>query len=291
MTNLLGILGVFFQFELPTKECQETKLCDHGVKKAVLLELKQNPFCLPPSLSHGTESCEDTLTQREKNLPCEQDLQGILSPNETQDHILRAGETHNRFVADTKDKEPDVLFVGDSLVQLLHQFEIWRQLFSPLHALNFGIGGDATQHVLWRLQNGELENIRPKVIVLWVGTNNHNHTAEQVAGGIETIVNLLNQWQPQAKVIVLGLLPRGKDPNPLRVKNALVNELVRGTVPNLNNTSFLDVDPGFVNSDGTISHNDMYDYLHLTRHAYTSVCKLIHARVHQLLGESACDPL
>ncbi|XP_078092417.1 platelet-activating factor acetylhydrolase IB subunit gamma [Mustelus asterias] len=196
---------------------------------------------------------------------------------------------HNRFVADTKDKEPDVLFVGDSLLQLLHQFEIWRQLFSPLHALNFGIGGDATQHVLWRLQNGELENIRPKVIVLWVGTNNHEHTAEQVAGGIEAIVHLLNQQQPQAKVIILGLLPRGKDHNPLRVKNALVNELVRNTVEVLSNTVFLDVDPGFVSSDGTISHNDMYDYLHLTRHAYTSVCKLIHSQVQQLLGEVVSD--
>ncbi|XP_072325195.1 platelet-activating factor acetylhydrolase IB subunit alpha2-like isoform X1 [Scyliorhinus torazame] len=198
---------------------------------------------------------------------------------------------HNRFVADTKDKEPDVLFVGDSLIQLLHQFEIWHQLFSPLHALNFGIAGDATQHVLWRLQNGELENIRPKVIVLWVGTNNHEHTAEQVAGGIEAIVHLLNQQQPQAKVIVLGLLPRGKDPNPLRVKNALVNKLVRNTLEIRSNTSFLDVDPGFVNSDGTISQNDMYDYLHLTRHAYTSVCNLIHGRVQQLLSEAVCDDL
>ncbi|XP_072325198.1 platelet-activating factor acetylhydrolase IB subunit alpha2-like isoform X2 [Scyliorhinus torazame] len=159
---------------------------------------------------------------------------------------------HNRFVADTKDKEPDVLFVGDSLIQLLHQFE---------------------------------------VIVLWVGTNNHEHTAEQVAGGIEAIVHLLNQQQPQAKVIVLGLLPRGKDPNPLRVKNALVNKLVRNTLEIRSNTSFLDVDPGFVNSDGTISQNDMYDYLHLTRHAYTSVCNLIHGRVQQLLSEAVCDDL
>ncbi|XP_020381611.2 platelet-activating factor acetylhydrolase IB subunit gamma [Rhincodon typus] len=197
---------------------------------------------------------------------------------------------HNHFVADTKDKEPDVLFVGDSLVQLLHQFEIWRQLFSPLHALNFGIGGDATQNVLWRLQHGELENIKPKVIVLWVGTNNHGHTAEQVAGGIEAIVHLVIQRQPRAKIVILGLLPRGKDPNPLRVKNALVNELVKGMVENISNASFLDVDPGFVNSDGTISHNDMYDYLHLTRHAYSSVCQLIHARVQQLLGEASSEP-
>ncbi|XP_027298414.1 platelet-activating factor acetylhydrolase IB subunit beta isoform X2 [Cricetulus griseus] len=71
---------------------------------------------------------------------------------------------HNCFVLDCKDKEPDVLFVGDSMVQLMQQYEIWRELFSPLHALNFGIGGDTTRHVLWRLKNGELENIKPKVM-------------------------------------------------------------------------------------------------------------------------------
>uniref|UniRef100_V9LAH1 1-alkyl-2-acetylglycerophosphocholine esterase n=1 Tax=Callorhinchus milii TaxID=7868 RepID=V9LAH1_CALMI len=200
---------------------------------------------------------------------------------------------HNRYVADTKDKEPDVLFVGDSLVQLLHQFEIWRELFSPLHALNFGVGGDTTQHVIWRLQNGELENISPKVIVVWVGTNNHKHTAEQVAGGIEAIVHLLNQHQPQAKVLILGLLPRGKDPNPLREKNSKVNELVRGELEaegGGGKASYLDVDPGFVHSDGTISHNDMYDYLHLSRAAYGTVCRLLHPRILQLLGESGVEP-
>lgn len=93
-------------------------------------------------------------------------------------------------MSDGKGKEPDVVFVGDSLVQLMHQFgvnvimyliyyfikknscnvffyffllQIWRELFSPLHSLNFGVGGDATQHVLWRLINGELDSISPKV--------------------------------------------------------------------------------------------------------------------------------
>ncbi|XP_039208064.1 platelet-activating factor acetylhydrolase IB subunit alpha1 isoform X1 [Crotalus tigris] len=192
---------------------------------------------------------------------------------------------HHRFIADSKDKEPEVVFIGDSLVQLLHQFEIWRELFSPLHALNFGIGGDATQHVLWRLQNGELQHIRPKIVVLWVGTNNHGHTAEQVAAGIEAIVRVINQQQPQARVVVLGLLPRGKTPNPLREKNRRVNELLEVKVPLLPNASFLNVDPGFVHSDGTISHHDMYDYLHLTRNGYARLCPGLHRLLLCLLGE------
>uniref|UniRef100_A0A8C2ZLX2 Platelet-activating factor acetylhydrolase IB subunit alpha1 n=1 Tax=Cyclopterus lumpus TaxID=8103 RepID=A0A8C2ZLX2_CYCLU len=137
---------------------------------------------------------------------------------------------HNRFVSDSKDKEPDVLFVGDSLVQLMHQFGIWRQLFSPLHALNFGVGGDATQHVLWRLSNGELDNISPKVVVLWVGTNNHSQTAEQICEGIMAIVQVIKNKLPHARTLVLGVLPRGKSPNPLRERNAKVNELVQEAV-------------------------------------------------------------
>ncbi|MBN3307046.1 SIDT2 protein, partial [Amia calva] len=89
------------------------------------------------------------------------------------------------------------------MVQLLQQYEVWKELFSPLHALNFGIGGDTTCNLLWRLQNGELENIRPKVVVVWVGTNNHEHTAEQVAGGILAIAQLLTSRLPQAKIVVL----------------------------------------------------------------------------------------
>ncbi|KAK2503149.1 hypothetical protein MC885_021134 [Smutsia gigantea] len=192
---------------------------------------------------------------------------------------------HHRFVADSKDKEPEVVFIGDSLVQLMHQCEIWRELFSPLHALNFGIGSDSTQHVLWRLENGELEHIRPKIVVVWVGTNNHGHTAEQVTGGIEAIVQLVNQRQPQARVVVLGLLPRGQHPNPLREKNQRVNELVRSALAGHPRAHFLDADPGFVHSDGTISHHDMYDYLHLSRLGYTPVCRALHSLLLRLLAQ------
>ncbi|XP_053736767.1 platelet-activating factor acetylhydrolase IB subunit gamma [Synchiropus splendidus] len=190
---------------------------------------------------------------------------------------------HNRFVSDSKDKEPEVLFVGDSLIQLMHQFSIWRELFSPLHTLNFGVGGDATQHVLWRLSNGELDNISPKVVVLWVGTNNHGHSAEQICAGIMEIVRVIKNKLPHAHTVVLGILPRGKAPNPLRERNAQVNQLVQEDVSSLPHASFFNVDPGFVHSDGSISHQDMYDYLHLTPHAYQAVCKPLHAYLKTLL--------
>lgn len=190
---------------------------------------------------------------------------------------------HKRFVSDSKGKEPEVVFVGDSLVQLMHQFGIWRELFSPLHSLNFGIGGDATQHVLWRLSNGELDNISPKLIILWVGTNNHGHSAEQICGGILAIVQVIKNKLPQAHTLVLSLLPRGKLPNPLREKNANVNKLVKDAVHSLPYASFFNADPGFVHSSGSISHQDMYDYLHLTAEGYKAVCEPLHEHIKTLL--------
>ncbi|XP_029304593.1 platelet-activating factor acetylhydrolase IB subunit alpha2 [Cottoperca gobio] len=192
---------------------------------------------------------------------------------------------HTRFVQECKDAEPDVLFVGDSMIQLMQQYEVWRELFSPLHALNFAIGGDTTCNVLWRLQNGELENIRPKVVVLWVGTNNHQHTAEQVAGGILAIAKLLTSSLPKAKIVVLSLLPRGERPNPLREKNAAVNEFLLSWLPRLGRAQVLDVSGDFVHSDGAISPQDMFDFLHLTQTGYRTIAKPLSDLLLQILDE------
>ncbi|XP_066522864.1 platelet-activating factor acetylhydrolase IB subunit alpha2-like [Hoplias malabaricus] len=193
---------------------------------------------------------------------------------------------HNRFVQECKDAEPDVLFVGDSMVQLMQQHGVWKELFSPLHVLNFGIAGDTTCNVLWRLHNGELQNIRPKVVVVWVGTNNYKHTAEQVAGGVTEIVQLLINQLPHTKVIVLGLLPRGEKPNPLREKNSEVNHLLRGSLSRFGSVQFLDLSPGLVHSDGTIAPRDMFDFLHLTAAGYRRITPPLHELLLQILDET-----
>ena len=81
------------------------------------------------------------------------------------------------------------LFLGDSITQGWNENTVWQRFYGPRHAANFGIGGDRTQHVLWRIQNGELEGIAPKVTVLMIGTNNlHDDTPDEIAQGIKTIV-------------------------------------------------------------------------------------------------------
>ena len=72
-------------------------------------------------------------------------------------------DMHNRFVAEAREAEPDVLWVGDSLIQNLVNSHIWERQFCQMHSLNFGIGGNRTEHVLWRLLNGEIDVLSPKV--------------------------------------------------------------------------------------------------------------------------------
>uniref|UniRef100_A0A2K5VIJ1 1-alkyl-2-acetylglycerophosphocholine esterase n=1 Tax=Macaca fascicularis TaxID=9541 RepID=A0A2K5VIJ1_MACFA len=161
-----------------------------------------------------------------------------------------------------------------------------ESFFSPLQAPNFGTGGDTTRHVLWRLKNGELGNIKPKVIVVWVGRNNHEKEAEEVAGGMVAMVQLINTRQPQAKIIVFDLLPQGEKPNPLRQKNAKVNQLLKISLLKLTNVQLLDTDRGFVHSNHAISCHDMFDFLHLTGGSYSKVCKPLRELIMQLLEET-----
>lgn len=97
-----------------------------------------------------------------------------------------------------------MIFIGDCVLQSLQQTEVWNTYFAPLHCLNFSIHRDQTQHTLWRLQNGELDNVRPRIIVLMVGTNNvPEHTAEQITDGIVAIVQTIRDKLGNSVYIVL----------------------------------------------------------------------------------------
>ncbi|KAK4317187.1 hypothetical protein Pmani_011716 [Petrolisthes manimaculis] len=194
---------------------------------------------------------------------------------------------HNRFVNQAREMEPDVVFVGDSLIANLQNTDLWEKWFAPMHTLNFGIGGDQTQHVLWRLRNGELECIKPKAVVVLVGTNNHEHTAAEVAGGIAEICNTIREKQPQAYVIVLTLLPRGEKPNRLREKNSQVNSLVKDALRTLDLCQVVSVDQDIIMTDGTIDHRDMYDYLHLTLQGYRRAFEPLYLLLSNLLQEDS----
>src|SRR5688572_13147357 len=99
-----------------------------------------------------------------------------------------------------------VVFIGDSITEGWEKDgkEVWAKYYAPRNAVNLGIGGDRTQHVLWRLDNGNIEGIKPKLAVLMIGTNNaSSNSSEQIADGVTAIVKKLREKLPETKVLVL----------------------------------------------------------------------------------------
>src|SRR5262249_13898032 len=129
-------------------------------------------------------------------------------------------------------------------------------------------GGDRTQHVLWRIDNGEIEGIKPRVVVLMIGTNNvKDNSAAEIADGIKAIVSRLREKLPDTKILLLGVFPRGETPNSGRVKLMEFNEKV-SSLGDGKKVTYLDIGKSFMNDDGTISKDIMYDFLHLTPKGY-----------------------
>ncbi len=181
-------------------------------------------------------------------------------------------DMHRSFLDRAKqgDKEPvDLLFLGDSITQGWNDNAVWKRFYGPRKAANFGIGGDRTQHVLWRIQNGELEGIAPKVVVLMIGTNNvSSGSADEIAQGFTAIVKAIREnGCPRTKILLLGVFPRGEKPNPGREKLAAVNAKIANLADG-SNVWFLDIGKSFLNEDGTISRQIMPDFLHLSTRGY-----------------------
>lgn len=176
---------------------------------------------------------------------------------------------HQSFLDRASEGNIDLLFLGDSITQGWRgQSAIWNRHYAPRNGANFGIGGDRTQHVLWRLENGEIDGIKPKVTVLMIGTNNvRANTADEIAAGITAIVKTLQSKLPETKILLLGVFPRSKNPDATRERLAAVNKTIAG-LDDGKTVKFLDIGAKFLEDDGTISQEIMPDYLHLTRKGY-----------------------
>lgn len=105
-------------------------------------------------------------------------------------------------MSECREKDPEIIFIGDCIFETLQHTETWNSYFAPLHCLNFSIYQDQTQNVLWRLKNGELDNVKPKIVVLLVGTNNVHNTADEVAEGILEIVKTIRDKLADSYIVL-----------------------------------------------------------------------------------------
>ena len=187
-------------------------------------------------------------------------------------------ERHEGFLAQAKQGGIELLFLGDSITygwQTDGQ-TVWEKYFVPRHAANFGIGGDRTQHILWRIQNGELDGIKPKVVVLMIGTNNTGqerdagkvrNTTPEVIEGVTAVVKGLRGKLPKSKILLLAIFPRGERGSPIRDQVKEINTAL-AKLDDGKKVKFLDIGPRFLESDGTLSEDIMPDLLHLSKKGY-----------------------
>ncbi|MFT7517056.1 MAG: lysophospholipase L1-like esterase/pimeloyl-ACP methyl ester carboxylesterase [Myxococcota bacterium] len=164
-----------------------------------------------------------------------------------------------------------VVFIGDSITHFWEGFgkDIWQEHYAPLHAVNLGIAGDSTQHVLWRLQNGNLDALRPSLAVIMIGTNNAQPSAPtDTAAGIEAIVDALQKQRPEMEILLLNIFPRGATADDgLRLKNDSVNSIIAG-LDARSMVRVVDIKDFFLSDNELLNTSIMPDLLHLSKEGY-----------------------
>ncbi len=195
---------------------------------------------------------------------------------------------HESFNERVKMGKVDLLLIGDSITQGWEGSgkDVWAKYYAPRNAVNLGIGGDRTQHVLWRLDNGNIDGIEPKAAVIMIGTNNAgSNTSEEIADGVAAIVKKLRTKLPKTKLLVLAIFPRGANSEDKgRQKNAGANALI-AKLADGEMVHFLDIGPKFTAADGTLSKEVMPDLLHLNAASYATWAESIEGKLKDLMGE------
>jgi beta-glucosidase len=183
---------------------------------------------------------------------------------------------HERVLERVRKGNIDLVLIGDSITHMwggdpldpgrsAGPVELWNRYFAPRKAVNLGFGWDRTEHVLWRLEHGEIDGIRPKVAVVQIGTNNlWKHSPDDIALGIKTIVKTVRKKLPRTQILLVGIFPRDHEPNTFnRQRLAEVNAKI-AALDKERNVTYIDIGQQFLEPDGTISPEVMPDFLHLS---------------------------
>lgn len=208
------------------------------------------------------------------------------APPEDESHLQRHLEINKR----AKQGKVDLIFLGDSITQSWETSgqQIWERFYRKRNALNAGMSGDDTGRVLWRLDHGNVDGIKPKLAVLLIGANNitaGQHSATQIADGIDAIVRKLRERLPETKVLLLGIFPRDEKTSPHRETIAKVNQPV-AQLADGKSIHFLDIGAKFLQPDGAISKDIMPDLLHLSSAGYEIWAQAIEGKVIELMDET-----
>lgn len=204
-------------------------------------------------------------------------------------------ERHERYLQEAKKGPYDIVFLGDSITDFWHDkgSNVWNEYYAPRHALNLGIRGDLTQHVLWRIENGELDGLNPKVLVLLIGTNNNGrdkdttnapprNTPAQAIEGVTKVVKEVREKLPKTKILLLAIFPREDAYSAPAVNIRETNEGI-AKLADGKTVTFLDINANFVDKDGKLLDGVMPDKLHPDEKGYQIWAKAMEPTLERLL--------
>ena len=183
----------------------------------------------------------------------------------------RNPKRHEEFLAH-KTADIGLLFLGDSITDFWpgQGADTWAK-FAPYKPADFAVSGERTEDVLWRITNGELDGLHPRVVVLLLGTNNiGQHSDEQpawAAAGMRKVVETIHQKLPFAKLLLLGIFPRGEKDSSERKRNDIVNAEL-AMLDNGTTTRYLDIGHVFVDGNGAVLTDLLPDKLHPNAKGY-----------------------
>ena len=213
--------------------------------------------------------------------------------------VPREGKAHDRFLlinerVQQAGAKAKVVFVGDSITEgwEFTGKAVWDKYYAPRNAVNLGISSDHTQHVLWRLENGNLAGLKPAVAVVLIGVNNVPDDANSpgdVLAGVSAVVQKLRQALPATKILLLGIFPFREDFNPQRGKALQVNQALHTLEAN-GSVTYLDLGHLLIQPNGKISKEVMRDFLHPTAMGYRIWAEAMEPKLAELLGESPVRP-
>jgi lysophospholipase L1-like esterase len=261
--------------------------------KEKMMSLSYRRFAIVLSLFVAMFCCLATMS----TFVAAQDAPAVEAPeNPATTPVPREGWWMERHAQKLAEKEAmdqvDLVMIGDSIT---HGFEnrgkaVWEEYYADRNALNLGYSGDRTEHVLWRFEHGEIDNIDPTLITIMIGTNNIGHgssTPAQTVIGVKTIIAELREKLPEAKILLLAVFPRGATTDDVkRVLVDAINEGLPALCEDDEAVTFLDINGEFLTDDGVLTREVMPDLLHPHEAGYQTWAEAVEPTIAELMGEN-----
>lgn len=201
---------------------------------------------------------------------------------------------HEQLLEKARRGRIDVYFLGDSITRRWGATDYpdflanWKQNFFGWNAANFGWGGDTTQNIIWRLENGELDGVNPKVIVILAGTNNvgrdpgDDTKITDITKGIKAVIDRCRQKAPRAKIILTAIFPRNDNVAVIPTINRINENIAR--FADGKQIRFLNINDKLADQNGILFEGLTVDKLHLSLKGYQIWADALKPLLRKMLG-------